>query len=384
MTATTRPAPFADTRTRDRVGRLHFLDHLRATIILLVILLHASMTYMAFPPEWWYVIEPESSLFLTTLVLALDVPNMQVLFFIAGFFAYASLEKHGPGQFMRQKALRIGLPWVVGVVFLAPLVTYLIPVTRGMDVSYLEFWTGMFWGPFYQQSVYWFLGVLLLLFALLTAFYLGEPKLRNLPRESRPPDAALFVKFWALTTLWYFVVTWVLPADTWSNALRVVVYQPARLLLYGGYFALGILADRRGWLRAGGYQPDLGWWGPAAAISGLTYLGVRLFWVEGGIFFLAAQAALFNAFCLTALMSGMAFFARYVNRPTSAWNSLSRNAYAIYYLHPLVLYPAAYTALSIEAPILLEVVALTAFTALVCWGVSALVLTRLPVLRDIF
>ncbi len=238
---TTAPASTSETQIREVAGRLYFLDHLRAVVILLVVLLHASMTYMAFPPEWWYVIEPENSFLLTLLVLVLDVPNMQILFFIAGFFAYASLEKAGPGPFMRQKVLRIGLPWVVGVVLLAPLVTYLIPVTRGMDVSFLDFWTGMFWGPFYQQSVYWFLGVLLLLFALLTAFYLGEPKLRNLPRESFPPDAELFVKFWALTTLWFFVVTLVLPADTWSNALKAIVYQPARLLLYGSYFALGIV-----------------------------------------------------------------------------------------------------------------------------------------------
>jgi hypothetical protein len=342
------------------------------------------MTYMAFPPEWWYVIEPENSFTLTLLVMALDVANMQILFFIAGFFAYGSLEKAGPGQFMRQKLVRIGLPWVVGVVFLAPLVTYLIPLTRGFAAPYLEFWTGDFWGPFYQQSVYWFLGVLLLLFAILTAFYSGTPSLRNIPRAAQTPSARLFVTFWALTSLWFFVVTLVLPADTWSNALKVIVYQPARLLLYAGYFALGILADRRGWLRAGGFQPDLGWWGPATAIAALGYLGLRIVGSEWGLFFLVAQAALFNAFCLAGLMAGLAFFRQFANQPAPVWNSLSRNAYAIYYVHPLILYPAAYLALSIQAPIFVEVAALTLVAVAVSWALGALVLTRWPVLRRVF
>lgn len=370
--------------TRSAAGRLHFVDHLRASIIVLVILLHTSMTYMAYAPEWWYVVEPENSMVFTTLVLALDVPNMQILFFISGFFAYASLERTGTARFMRQKLVRIGLPWIVGVVFLAPLVTYLIPVTRGIAIPYLQFWTEEFWGPYYQQSVYWFLGVLLLLFTLLALAYLVLPQLRGIPREPQEPTRGLLIAFWGLTSLWYFIVSLALPADTWLNAWKLIVYQPARLMLYAGYFVLGIVADRRGWFRAGGFQPDLGTWAPAMAASAIGYLGVRLIWVQGGALFLAAQAALFNAFCLTALLAGMAFFERYVNNPTPVWTSLSRNAYAIYYLHPLVLYPAAYLALSLQAPIALEVVGLTVFTTLVCWAVGALILTRWPVLRDIF
>ncbi len=145
-----------------------------------------------------------------------------------------------------------------------------------------------------------------------------------------------------------------------------------------------LFADRRGWLREGGYQPDFEWWGPAAAIAGVGYVGLRISGAETGLLFLMAQAALFNAFCLTALMAGLGFFRRYVNRPTPVWNSLSRNAYSIYYLHPLILYPGAYAALSVQAPIFLEVAALTLFTVAVSWGLGALVLTRWPLLRDIF
>lgn len=379
-------APSAEPHARaaSTATRLHFLDHLRAGIVLLVILLHASMTYMAYPPAWWYVVEPENSLALTLLVLLLDVPNMQALFFIAGFFAYGSLQRHGTREFLRQKVIRIGLPWAFAVVFLAPLVTYLIPYTRGAAPPYLQFWAVDFWGPYYQQAVYWFLGVLLLLFVILAAFYHWEPGLQAIPRRAETPPRAFFIKFWAFMTVWYFVAGAVVPIDTWLNALKIIVYQPARLGLYAGYFILGIVADRRGWFRDGGYRPSLEQWGPLAFLTGILYLGVQLTSTEGGLLLLAVEAALFNAFCLTALLAGLALFQRVADRPTRVWNSLARNAYAIYYVHPLILYPAAYVLLAVATPIFLEVIGLTAFTALVSWAIGALVLTRLPGLRQIF
>lgn len=379
------PEPPTVAPAREAGGRLHFLDHLRAVVILLVIGLHASITYMAAPPPYWYVIAAENSLTFTVFVLLVDVPIMPALFFIAGFFAYPSLEKFGAARFLRQKALRLGLPWIVGVVCLAPLVTYLIPLTRGVARPYLEFWAVDFWGPYYQQSVYWFLGILLLLFVLLAALRDGEPRLQHLPRQAQTPGWKLFVQFWAFTTLWYFVSSAVVPADTWSNAVKVFVFQPARLLLYAGYFGLGVYADRRGWFRAGGYQPGLGQWGPAAFLSGTLYLATRLAWPPlTGVAALGLQAALFNAFCLAAVLAATAFFQRFVNQPTPLWSSLARNAYAIYYLHPLILYPAAYVALGAPLPIFVEAVLLMFLTALAAWGLGALVLTRLPGLREIF
>ncbi len=366
-------------------GRLHFLDHLRAVIILLVIVLHASITFMVAPPPWWYVIAPTNSMLFTVLVLLVDVPIMQALFFIAGFFAYTSLEKHGSARFLRQKVVRLGLPWLFGVVFLAPPVTYLITVTNGTAKPYLQFWATDFWGPYYQQSVYWYLGILLLLFAGLVALRAGEPRLQHVPRQPQAPAWTLFAKFWAFTTVWYFVSSAVLPADTWLNAVKLFVFQPARLLLYAGYFGLGVYADRRGWFRAGGYQPDLERWGPIAMLTGILYLVSRLAWPGStSLVSLAAQAALFNAFCLAALVAATALFQRFVNQPTRLRTSLARNAYAIYYLHPLILYPAAYAAVFLPLSIYLEAALLMLLTALAAWVLSALTLTRWPVLRDVF
>lgn len=164
-----------------------------------------------------------------------------------------------------------------------------------------------------------------------------------------------------------------------------MVFQPARLLLYAGYFGLGVYADRRSWFRPGGYKPELVSWSSAAILSAGLYLGARLSSSAlAGSLLLVLQAALFNAYCLSALLASAALFQRIANRPTRLWSSLARNAYAIYYLHPLILYPAAFAALSVQASIFLEAAFLAVFTALLAWGIGALVLTRWPLLREVF
>ena len=83
----------------DQSNRIYFLDNLRAFVILLVVVLHGAMTYMAYAPPWWYVLDPDNSLFFTILVLLIDVPIMLIMFFVAGYFALPSLIKRGPGSF---------------------------------------------------------------------------------------------------------------------------------------------------------------------------------------------------------------------------------------------------------------------------------------------
>jgi len=67
-----------------------------------------------------------------------------------------------------------------------------------------------------------------------------------------------------------------------------------------------------------------------------------------------------------------------------AWRTLASNAYGIYYVHPLILYPLAYLLLDLDAPALVKVTVLVVVTLGASLGVSALVLRRLPGLRRVF
>jgi glucan biosynthesis protein C len=363
--------------------RLYFLDNLRAFVIVMVIVLHASITYMVAAPEWWYVLDPDRSLFFTGVVLLVDVPLMPVLFFVAGFFALPSLARRGEGGFVREKVVRLAIPWAFGAVFLAPLATYMTYVSRGIQMSYLEFWTTDFWGPLYQQSVYWFLGVLFVLFLGLAWVRAASPRLRaSEPRVERP-RVRVFAAFVVLTAGGSVLLAPAYGVDDWQNVWPLIV-QPARIAFYVGFFVLGIYAERRVWFSAAGFRPDLGPWGWGCVLTGIAYLTVRMSGPLDTVAARAVAAALFAVFCLAAVIAGIAVFQRWVNGSGPAWRTLAANSFGIYYVHPLILYPLAYLLLDLAVPSIVKATILVLVTLVGSLAVSALVLKRLPGVRRAF
>ncbi len=363
--------------------RLFFLDNLRAFAIVLVIVLHTSITYMLFAPAWWYVLDPDRSLFFTVVVLLVDVPLMPALFFVAGFFALPSLQRRGAGGFIREKVVRLGIPWAFGVVFLAPLVTYMIYVSRDIPTGYWVFWTRDFWGPMFQQSVYWFLGVLFALFLVLAWVHEASPRVHASEPRVEQPRPRVFVAFIALTAAGSALLAPWLGVDDWRPLFPFTV-QPARIVFYVGYFALGIYAERRGWFGAAGFRPDLGPWGWGCVLAGVAYLTVRMSGPMETAAGRALAAALFAVFCLAAVIAGIAVFQRWVNGSGRGWRTLAANSFGIYYVHPLILYPLAYLLLDLAVPAIIKATILVLVTLAGSLAVSALVLKRLPGVRRAF
>jgi len=364
--------------------RLYHLDNLRAVAVLAVLLLHTSICYMVAAPQWWYVVDPDQSLVFTVIVLVVDVPIMSAMFLVAGYFAPPSLRRRGLGGFVREKLTRLGAPWVFGVVVLAPAVTYLSYVSRGIPTPYLQFWAIDFWGPMYQQAVYWFLGLLLLFFLLLAV----AARLR--PRWVYPPAARDATPWRALVAVFLVGVAgaaalapfWGL--DDWVPQGRVLVVQPARVALYAAFFVLGVHAERHGWLGRDGWRPSARAWIPAAVVAGLAYLAFRVVGYSTTVPARIGGAVLFVAFCITGVMAAVAGFSRWGDRSSAVWRTLADNSFGIYYVHPLVLYPGAWLLVGLPVPGALKAAVLLVATILVSLAISAGVLKRTPVLRRVF
>jgi hypothetical protein len=365
-------------------NRIFFIDNLRAFVVFLVVVLHGALSYMEFAPEWWYVLNPQRSLFFTAVVILVDIPIMQIMFFAAGYFAFGSLAKRGAGKFLQEKLVRIGLPWLFGALVLAPPTTYLIYYTRQVPVSLAQFWANDFWGPLYQQSVYWFLGILMLQFGLMAALYTLSQRFRGWQKKAAAPSWQLFVGFWAVTTVCYLFMNQFFGMDEWWTRLYLFVIQPVRSPLYFAYFMLGVYAGQNGWF-TGGHRAGWGWVA-LFVLSGVVYLGYR-FTVPApytGVMLSAVNAMLFNLFCLSGLMGGAAIFQRYVNGNGRFWSSQARNSYGVYYIHPLILYPLVYLFVPITMSIYLKAFIVIMLGWLLSWAFTALILTKVPGLRRIF
>ena len=113
------------------------IGHLRAFITLLVVAHHAILAYHSFAlappasltaePRLWQafpVVDAQRSGLFTALVSFNDTFFMALMFFLSGMFVWDSLRRKGTAKFLRDRALRLGAPFLVAAAVIAPLAYY--------------------------------------------------------------------------------------------------------------------------------------------------------------------------------------------------------------------------------------------------------------------
>lgn len=339
--------------------RLYFLDNLRMLTVLAVLALHAGIAYAPIVP-WWYVADAGKNAAFDLLLVVTDGFVMPTLFAIAGYFAEASLDRHGPAGFLSAKARRLGLPLIVVTLLLCPVISYVIYLGDGGTQSYWRHWLGLLptvldWRPrlfsraadvvALQGHVWpyhlWFLALLLVLCLLLT---LVRPIWRQFrgtrPRAPSRPGFGLFCLLALVAGLAEGLGQALFPDGVWGSLGPFFVVQIARVPLYLGMFGLGLFARHRGWCTTHRLPGRLWLWGLAVvaafvamAAGGAANMapGVKSVWVPvcyglgRTVFGLAATGAL------------VVFGHRYWNRPGGRSARLAAASYDIYLAHlPLV------------------------------------------------
>ena len=146
--------------------RLHALDSLRASAMLLGIVLHAAIPFVTIYIDW-----PAHDVMANRgfdgLVGFIHGFRMQVFFFLAGFFGHLVWKRMGTRGFLAQRGVRIGLPFVAGMLLIIP------------SILLIWAWADSYLGTTFirdhqaEQSLLafptahlWFLEMLLLLYAL--------------------------------------------------------------------------------------------------------------------------------------------------------------------------------------------------------------------------
>lgn len=137
--------------------RWHGLDALRAAMMLLGVLLHVACSYqLGTADTGWPYRDPQQSLGATVLVLGVHLFRMPLFFVLAGFFGALLVAKRGKRGFVRQRLYRLGVPLVVGVLTVVPLLGLAFAFAHGVHAA---------WKPWPDGSLahLWFLWYLLLL-----------------------------------------------------------------------------------------------------------------------------------------------------------------------------------------------------------------------------
>src|SRR3954454_6447906 len=230
------------TTTGERIAPL---DRARTLITLLVVVHHSVLNFTYFGQG-----DAQRWLGFDLIVLFNDSFFMASMFFISGLFVWTALTRKGWARFLRDRAWRLGVPFLVSVFVLMPMayyptfLRYHLPETT--DLSFLHFWQNIFVVGPWPSGPAWFLWVLLALDALAAALYRLAPAIiKSLGKAvygARHRPVALFVFFLAITIASYEPLRLAFGDASWlePGGLPLPI-QTSRILLYTSYFFAGVI-----------------------------------------------------------------------------------------------------------------------------------------------
>jgi glucan biosynthesis protein C len=174
-------------------SRLHYMDNLRAIIMTLGVFFHAALAYSPALHGVWFSADQVNSPIMDHLVAFTHQFRMPLFFAIAGFFAALLVERRGLGAMLKNRSLRVLLPFVI----FWPLVTLGIILPIGWAIAQVQNLS-----PLLQFIAY----------------------MQNQPDAPKPPPTTAHL--WFLYYLMFFyLLTWVartlLPASLGEKLLQL-------------------------------------------------------------------------------------------------------------------------------------------------------------------
>lgn len=134
----------------DSKSRILFIDYLRAFAVLLVVLDHAAQGYTL---NWkiWFLQDSTRDTLYDAFHLHNDSFYMSFLFFLAGLFTLSSLAHRGYWSFIKERFRRLGIPFLVFLPLVPPLLTYPKFYLENPEVNYWHYMTEYVFGIHYYD-----------------------------------------------------------------------------------------------------------------------------------------------------------------------------------------------------------------------------------------
>lgn len=375
------------------------LRYLRGVLILLIVSFHAFSAYIVSqpaetppfdrPPYGWIefpIVDSARWLGFDLYCAFQFLYLMQFMFLLSGLFVWQSLLRKGWRAYLLQRIVRLGVPFLLGTYVLMPLAYYASYRATAIDPSWSSFWSHWIALPVTATGPMWFLWFLAVLNIAAVALYRlwpGSSALLSLPLvvKAKTNPGALFLAIVGISAAAY------LPLSQFYSPWKWVTFGPFEVQAalapqYVLYFAIGLalgayghnrgLLDAEGmlvkrwpWWAAGSLAGFMLWIIPTALIvKGMAPDWKPLLSVAGDLGLVVFAAA--TCFAMTAV------FLRYAATRWPAIDSISENAYGIYFFHYLFVLWLQYALLGAELPAIVKAVVVFVTAALLSWGASVL------------
>ena len=393
--------------------RLYFVDNIRSFVIVQVVVLHAAVTYSGLG-MWYYqeaaALEPLTALSFGIIQSFIQAYSLGLLFLVAGYFVPASFRRKGGARFLRDRAVRLGVPALIYMLMINPAILYYVtslsapnptptpaPTPIGFYLGYilgLQFLGGS--GPM------WFAIALLIFSAVYAAARLlrgdqekkgeeaadGTEGAEGTGDDAKLPDHRDVIALVLVIAAAAFAIRLVQPIGT-----AVLNMQLSFFASYVALFAVGIAARQRRWLERIPYPFGIVWL-KAALVGGTAFwLALFLFGIGpegeisktyGGLYWQSAAYALCEAFfCVGACLGIVVVFRERFNSGGRLARFMADNSFAVYFFHPVILILVTAALRGFAWHPLAKFAVAAAMAVPICFVASELVLRRIPLLKEV-
>jgi Acyltransferase family len=370
------------------------LNNLRTFAIVIVLAVHSFVAYLASspatsfrfddPPFRWRsipIIDGERWLGFDIFCAHQDTYLIALLFFLSGLFVWPSLARKGARNFLRDRAVRLGLPFVLAVGLLMPVAHYPIYRVTAADPSVTAYWRHLLALPFWPSGPPWFLWVLLVFDLGAAALYAfarrsAEAFIQVVGKLSARP-AALVTVLVAASGLAYVPLALAFTPWTWFH-VGPFAFQLCRPLLYAVYFLTGVGVGAHG-IERGVFLAPGGWltrhWTAAAAAAIATFalwLGLVGIAMSGNrppsLQLQVLEASGFVLCCAAGSIFMLAVFVRFASRHIRILDAFSEETYGMYLVHYLFSVWLQFALLGFAVLAIIKAAIVFSATLLLSWG----------------
>jgi peptidoglycan/LPS O-acetylase OafA/YrhL len=379
------------------------LNNLRGYAIMIVIAFHSCIAYIvnqpatspAFdtPPYAWQgnpIVDADRFIGFDLFCALQFLYMMQLMFFLSGLFVWPSLRRKGAGQFLLDRFLRLGVPFLIGVYLVIPLTYYPVYRVTAVDPSWSQYWAHLWALPFTPTGPLWFLSFAFALNIVCAAIYWLAPRTGELLTRASAQAADHPVRLCAalviVSGLAYIPLASVTTPWQWVR-FGPIAFQSGFASQYVIYFfagvVIGALALDRGALRADGpLAQRWGWWTAAALAAFVLWIVPTALNVKGpGETLPGLQTAAdfgLVLYAATACLGLSAIFLRFAAVRRPIFEGVAENAYGIYLFHYLFVLWTQYALLHVRMPGIAKGVVVFAVTLILSWALSVAV-CRTPI-----
>lgn len=336
------------------------MDWLRVIALGLLIIYHVVVSFQPWAVKIFFIQNEEPLEWLWIFMALLNIWRIPILFLISGMGVRFAMKRRNWKQLLKDRSIRILIPFVFGFFFICPISAYIAMKHFGFPVSYAPN-TGHLW---FLANIFLYVLILLPLLTYLknrpeNAFFRILSKIFSL-RAGLLIFALPVMAEAELTNPEYFPTFAMTPHGFWLG--MICFFAGFTFISIGTDFWKAIERDRKI----------------------ILALAILLYFVRLIVFLLEGPLALNGLESVCWMLAALGFGSVYLNKPSDKLAYFSSAVYPVYIVHMPVQYAFSYFIIPMAFPALGKLLVLLVVTFGISFLLYEMVLKRLKWIRPVF